>query len=76
MGDKVERDLCDERTRNIGRSLDEIKGEILRIRNAMDSIKKYACTNGNGMSTKKTIAVVGGIVVVVQTIAEILKAVI
>ena len=70
MGDKVDKDLCDERSGNIQDSLKEIKEQLGGIWKRIDKISN---PNPNGMSTRKTIAIVGGIVVVVQTIAEIIK---
>ena len=72
MAEKVDRDLCDERSGNIQNSLKEIKKELIRIWEGIDKIGKLnAC---NGMSTKKVIALMTGISVIIYSIAELIKA--
>ena len=73
----VSKELFEERTDNITQSLGEIKKDVVRIHKRIDTIRKYARANGNGngMSGKKQVAIIGGLIILARTIEQIVKAV-
>lgn len=80
MGEKVDKELCDERSGNIQRSLGNIETQVGQIWGRLNeesqaiAYKRGKC-NAREMSTKKMIAIIGGLIVLVEAIMEIGKAI-
>ncbi len=80
MGDKVERDLCDERSGNIQNSLKNIEKQLDGIWGRLNedsqaiAYKRGKCSAGE-MSTKKLVFLMSSISIIVQGIAQIVIAV-